>query len=65
MVHAHLHDPGVPSGRFLDNWRDPQMTPVQFRREQKQKERVGQVLRLNEASSGYLVRKGFSTITPP
>jgi len=32
---------------ILDNWRDPQMTPIQIRREQKQKEkeRVGEVLR--------------------
>ena len=37
-----VHQVGI-----LDNWRDPQMTPVQIRREQKQKEkdRVGQVLR--------------------
>ena len=37
-----VHQVGI-----LDNWRDPQMTPVQIRREQKQKEkeRVGQMLR--------------------
>ena len=37
-----VHQVGI-----LDNWRDPQMTPVQIRREQKQKEkdRVGEVLR--------------------
>jgi MoaA/NifB/PqqE/SkfB family radical SAM enzyme len=37
-----VHQVGI-----LDNWRDPQMTPVQIRREEKQKEkeRVGQVLR--------------------
>ena len=37
-----VHQVGI-----LDNWRDPQMTPVQIRREQKQKEKegVGQVLR--------------------
>ena len=36
-----VHQVGI-----LDNWRDPQMTPVQIRREQKQKEHVGQVLRV-------------------
>jgi MoaA/NifB/PqqE/SkfB family radical SAM enzyme len=35
-----VHQVGI-----LDNWRDPQMTPVQIRREQKQKERVGEILR--------------------
>jgi MoaA/NifB/PqqE/SkfB family radical SAM enzyme len=37
-----VHQVGI-----LDNWRDPQMTPVQIRREQKQKEkeRVGDILR--------------------
>jgi len=36
-----VHQVGI-----LDNWRDPQMTPVQIRREHKQKERVGEVLRV-------------------
>src|SRR6267378_1257595 len=30
---------------ILDNWRDPQKTPAEMQQEQKQKERVGQVLR--------------------
>ena len=39
-----VHQVGI-----LDNWRDPQMTPVQIRREQKQKERVGEVLEFPRA----------------
>ena len=37
-----VHQVGI-----LDNWRDPQMSPAQMRKEQKQKEkeRVGQILR--------------------
>jgi MoaA/NifB/PqqE/SkfB family radical SAM enzyme len=35
-----VHQVGI-----LDNWRDPQMTAAQVRKEQKQKEQVGQMLR--------------------
>jgi MoaA/NifB/PqqE/SkfB family radical SAM enzyme len=35
-----VHQVGI-----LDNWRDPQMTPAQMRKEQKDKERVGEMVR--------------------